>query len=715
MKGEFSMKRKIMAGLSISTLFLVGALAFCVIPNSKNYVNSFMVKGDNYTLLVDSPADLDLEGKFLAQTAQDNAVRFVTSNASEVVSGVIELASGGTLATTGDAYSNGVSGIVGGMTSITVTFAGGLNLEVGASQSRLGNLTALTSGVAVVFDNFTYNCFKLTATTATTISAMSINYGCSEAGTTVGTPTITLSKTTDAGDNYSNEPLYIPSFTAYTTDGLDISNQVSAVHKLNGVVASLNGNLIPMDPGTHTIEYSVTDGLYEGTATYSNEVLPYMTQFNVSSQVNSGDFTAVSVLEAHVDIVDDANASNGKALKAEKSYGDNRLTGMRLDFASAINVASYSEINLYLRTESNMHTGIYLNGGAQVYNWGQYGAYTAVNIKSYCNSESISSLTSVLLADTDRTGSIYLDKIELVEIIPHNYDFSALDDNDAETMSGYSVTFTGIVADAEASNGFAYKFVTPASTFDHRAALAFDNPIDPDDYDAIVVVAKVSVLNLLISGDNVYSTGTFISMDGVDAYKEYNILDNSYIKSLDSISTLYFTNGHSATATEVWIDKVVFYEKQAKNYDFSGPYDSDRFAVSSNSGVFTGEGIVAVSGATDGYAYQMSVTATSWGDNFGIITFDESYNLNDYEHIYFRVKFADDENWVALTLDGTVTSSGYGNTYIPMYQNPGWYEYDLCSNSYFVNGIQTLTNIYMVHGNGISGNFWIDSITFVHK
>ena len=706
--------KKIIGLCTVSlTLGLVASVIFVGAKGNLGFAKTDAV--DHHDLTINQPADLDANGKFYVQTANHNQVEFVTQDASEVVSGVVGLASGGTLATSGEEFNNGISGMITGMTNISVTFAGALNLEVGASQARLGNLQALESGVEVVFNTFKYNCFKLTATAATTISAIYIDYQCIEADPTVGTPTITLSKTGEVGDTYSNEPLYTPDYEAYTTDGLNISNQVTFAHKLDGIASALNGNLIPMDPGTHTIEYSVTDGAFEGTATYTNEVLPYMTQFNVASQVASGDFAAVSVLEAHVGIVDDANASNGKALKAEKSYGDSRLTGMRLDFATPINVADYLEINLYLRTESNIHTGMYLNGGNQVYNWGQYGTYTAVNIKSYCNSESISSLTSVLLADTDRTGSIYLDKIELVELIPHDYDFSSLDDNDAETISGYSVTFTGMVADAEASNGFAYKFVTPASCWDHRAALAFDSPIDPDDYDAIVLVAKVSVQNPLISGDNVYSTGTFVLMDGVGVYKEYNLLENAYISALDSISNLYFVNGCSNTQTEVWIDKVVFYPKEAKNYDFSSPYDSDRFAVATSSGEFTAHGIEAVSGATDGYAYRLSVTTTAW-NHYAYVNFDETITISEYSSIKVRIKFDNADNWVAMLLDGRIENDPtYGNTFMPMTGSADWVEYDLLSNPYFANGVSSFAQIAFVHGNGISGNFWIDSITFVAK
>ena len=290
------------------------------------------------------------------------------------------------------------------------------------------------------------------------------------------------------------------------------------------------------------------------------------TSFDFDGFETEGKIVVSSTNNTDLEMVEDESASDGKALRGSQQIANPYLSGISLTFIEPLDITLYSQINFYVKTESFVHTGFYINDGTQVYNWGQYEEYTAINVKPYIQSEGVSSLTSIFIGDTDRTGYWFIDKIELVEIVYHDYDFSSLDDNDADMMSGINVTLDGIVDDVDASNGFAYKFVTPASCWDHRGVLSFDNAINPTDYEAIIVVMKTSIFNILISADDVFASGTFVLVDGEEnCYHEYNILENEYIKSLGSISALYMVNGlkDPGQSTEVFIDKVVFVQKQA--------------------------------------------------------------------------------------------------------------------------------------------------------
>ena len=457
------------------------------------------------------------------------------------------------------------------------------------------------------------------------------------------------------------------------------------------------------------------------SATWDEIVIPKLvllnkTSFEFDELAGEGPIEVSSLNGTQYEIVDDSDAHDSKALRASQQISNSDLSGVKLTLATPIEIEDYSHINVYVKTESLVHTGFYINENKQVYNWGAYDSFTAVDIKPFVQANGESIISSFIVGDTDRTGYWYIDRIELVELVHHNFDFSSLDDNDADMMSSYGgFTLSGIVGDADASNGFAYKFTTPAVTWgENRAVLTLDNAISPSDYRAIILVVKVTVTQVCICADDVYSAGTFVLPEGKDGYQEINLLSSAYISALSSISHIYFAAGCVNQAVEFYLDKIVFVEKSELDYDFSGPSDADKYAVTTSSGVFVTHGIESVEGATDGYAYHFSIDETDW-NHYAYVNFDNDIVIEEYSSIVIRIKVDVADCWIGILLDGRIENDPtYGNTFLPVFGTTEWVEIDLLEHPYFAS-LSSFKQLTFVHGNKVAGDFYVDRIVFSNK
>ena len=133
-----------------------------------------------------------------------------------------------------------------------------------------------------------------------------------------------------------------------------------------------------------------------------------------TAMTTDGMLDVVSYAGANVTVVDDATATGGKALSIN-NFGTDARRGAVITFTEAIDVSKYSQILIYVRTEGDMKANFRFNGTEQEQDWSSYETYTAVDLKVGCTQYGITTLESLLISDSDRTGYVYIDKIVLVE------------------------------------------------------------------------------------------------------------------------------------------------------------------------------------------------------------------------------------------------------------------------------------------------------------
>ena len=358
------------------------------------------------------------------------------------------------------------------------------------------------------------------------------------------------------------------------------------------------------------------------------------------SSVIDYDLTKVSAYNGGTvkGIVADSAAADGFALLGNTDNINKDANGAWIvnGFSIAmgnIPVAKYSEINVYLRT--NDYFSIYANDVQLKYE--KYDSYTKVNLIELINKQStaITELNEISFRRNAVNVSIYVDKIEFVQK-PYNYDFSSADDNDIYAVSSFNGgSISGIVADSAATNKFALLGNTDKKQDANGAwletgfSIAMGN-IPVADYSAINVYLRTS------DSFSIYANGINLVFEAKhNAYASVNLValikaKNAAITELNEISFR-----RNAVNVSIYVDKIVFIEKQVYNYDFSSADDNDIHAVSVYS-TGTIEGIVADSAAKDGYALKIT-TGTQNGNGGAFINFDD-LDVSKYEKITIRLR-----------------------------------------------------------------------------
>ena len=237
-----------------------------------------------------------------------------------------------------------------------------------------------------------------------------------------------------------------------------------------------------------------------------------------------------------------------------------------------------------------------------------------------------------LIADwREETAAMNIQEVtEFATVGEYNYDFSTEADNDLLTVSSVDGgIIDGIVPDPEAEDGYALKAVTGYSNVLSGISICFPG-VDVNKYSSIWIRIKTSnYVNVEINGEyRAYRTfqGGFML---VDVLKEYMQEDGFVLNSLEF-------GRKTCSNVEIFIDSIVFVEKGSFNYNYSGPSDLDIYATSGyagEQGTAKIEGILADSGATDGYALAVKLGGTGRFE-----TVFDSLPTDGYESIKIRIR-----------------------------------------------------------------------------
>ena len=301
----------------------------------------------------------------------------------------------------------------------------------------------------------------------------------------------------------------------------------------------------------------------------------------------------------------------------------------------------------------------------------------------------------------------YIDKITVIDYAAADYNFSSTNDIDAMVVSGRaSGNAVGVVADSTASDGYAYKGVSALyKGEDSGINISFPN-IDVTQYTSINVYVRV-VGAVGLSINNVYAK--WVSNTSYQAYDIIALMGEvDGLKDAKTLSMISFGRELFA-GQEIYVDKIVFISKadlQSIDYNFSSETDNDAQMVNGYGAMAVVNGIVAVDGATDGYAMKVTRPENAYGTGLQI-TFD-SIDLSKYSSVVVRIKaVTTGESAVYLYLNNT-------NTYIANSGINEWKEVDVLLGEY-VTGTEIMTAIIIKADWAYGHELYIDSITFTEK
>lgn len=397
-------------------------------------------------------------------------------------------------------------------------------------------------------------------------------------------------------------------------------------------------------------------------------------------------------------IVSDSAASDGYALKGSTANADN--SGIKILFNN-IKVDDYAAI--YLRLRATNSVSITVNGAGSKFD--AYSTYTNYDISAVAKSNSIEYLTSIEIFRSRLPLDIYVDCVifeEKPDFSKINYDFSSADDYDMKIVSSYNGgTVSGIVADENASGGFALK-ATTVSGGANGVRIAF-NDLTVADYIGIYVTLRTETAN---TGDQAKQVslyindefGTNIYYNYFAGYKRVNILSLMKAKGITDTTLSAFTVARNVSNIDVYIDKIEFVKKtdvSRYDYKFDSANDSDLEIVSSFEGR-ADYSLVEDSTATGGYAISGQVK-----DNKGLQISFNDLNVSDYAKITLRYRSTDGVQFYAN--GGTkIKYVGKADAYT---------EFDLLA-ALKEGSITTLSSIETGRDRA-TPTVWIDSITLV--
>ena len=405
-------------------------------------------------------------------------------------------------------------------------------------------------------------------------------------------------------------------------------------------------------------------------------------------------------------IVADAAATDGYALKATTVPGGANGVSIRFDH---IDLSLYEKVIVRLRTEGGA-VNIGANGKGYFGSYGEYATYDkgSINILDYAaklTELGITHLDSIEIFRNVANIDIYVDCVifeEKSDFSKINYDFSSADDYDMKIVSSYNGgTVSGIVADANASGGFALK-ATTVSGGANGVRIAF-NDLTVADYIGIYVTLRTETANTEDQAKQVSlyvndEFGTNIYYNYFAGYKRVNILSLMKAKGITDTTLSAFTVARNVPNIDVYIDKIEFVKKtDASRYDykFDSANDSDLEIVSSFEGR-ADYALVEDSTATGGYALSGQVK-----DNKGLQISFNDLNVSDYAKITLRYRSNDGVQFYAN-----------GGTKIKYVGKVDAYtELDLLA-ALKEGSFTTLSSIETGRDRA-TPTVWIDSITFV--
>lgn len=408
-------------------------------------------------------------------------------------------------------------------------------------------------------------------------------------------------------------------------------------------------------------------------------------------------------------IVADAAATDGFALKANTTDGrDGKGKGVSIRF-DHIDLSLYERVIVRLRTEGNA-ISIGANGKGYIGGYGNYATYDkgSINILDYAaelTKLGITHLDSIEIYRNVANINIYVDCVifeEKPDFSKINYDFSSADDYDMKIVSSYNGgTVSGIVADENASGGFALK-ATTVSGGANGVRIAF-NDLTVADYIGIYVTLRTETAN---TGDQEKQVSLYVN-DEIDpyiyynyfaGYKRVNILSLMKAKGITDTTLSAFTVARNVPNIDVYIDKIEFVKKtDASRYDykFDSANDSDLEIVSSFEGR-ADYSLVEDSTATGGYALSGQVK-----DNKGLQISFNDLNVSDYAKITLRYRSTDGVQFYAN-----------GGTAIKYVAKVDEYT-DLDLLAALKEGSFTTLSSIETGRDRATPTVWIDSITFV--
>ena len=263
-------------------------------------------------------------------------------------------------------------------------------------------------------------------------------------------------------------------------------------------------------------------------------------------------------------IAKDDEATDGYCAKTTTAYAD-QGSGMFIYF-NDLPINAYKSINLRLKASERVYFAFNEDEVCYYSDVDEKGyvIYNLIDIaRTYSNISVISKFS--MIRNSFAGIEICVDYIELIHSEPHNYDFSSLDDNDNDIFTATDGwTLHGIVEDASASNGFAYKVTTPANTWNGRAVLYFDEKITISEFTNIYITIKCDTTQICLSADDIYSDNperTFVIVEGSNSYQTIDLLSNNYISVLSSFDRLYFASGCTEKSVDFYIDKITLVHK----------------------------------------------------------------------------------------------------------------------------------------------------------
>ncbi len=421
------------------------------------------------------------------------------------------------------------------------------------------------------------------------------------------------------------------------------------------------------------------------------------------SEVDDLDYYAVSSAGSATvaGIVADNNATCGYALKGVTALNMQATSGLEIAF-NDIEIADYLDIIIRVRTSDQV--GFSANG-TYVGGWGEYANYTEISVKALLEARDMDTL-STLLIGRQSVGDIemYVDYVKFIPVPDYeevDYDFGSADDPDlTAALSHNGGTVVGIVADSDATGGYALKGITGLHN-DVSGIQIFFNDIDVNDYLDIVIRLRTT------NGVQIEANGVGLTYGTYSTYTDVSLLAKMKEHEIDMLSTLSIGRA-MLNNIEIYVDSIKFVEipdYSELDYDFGSLDDTDIVAVAAYNGG-TVNGIVADSAAADGFALKAT---TVFDNNVGVqIRFGE-LNISDYAAIrlIFRTAGADSGR-VSLSLNGG-SDWGYG-------AYASYTTVDLLAKFIEKNTGETVLSSLEIFRSSVAGiEIYIDSITLVKK
>ena len=274
-----------------------------------------------------------------------------------------------------------------------------------------------------------------------------------------------------------------------------------------------------------------------------------------------------------------------------------------------------------------------------------------------------------------------------------NYDFSSATDPDIYVVSAENgATLNGIVADANATDGYAVKATTAVANLS-GLYIHFDN-ITLADYEGIVLRFRTTGG----VGVEVYSEkdGAWINATNWDNYPSYTKINLKGVLEAngDTVLTQFRITRNLVADIEIYVDYVIFYEEMPSPYNMTSP-SSDMPSVAGGT-----TSIVADEGVSDGYALQIQTGTTNWQHCY--LTLSTPFTYNDYAAIKIRLK----------KTGGYIYVTNASNTSVP----PSYSIPDVAYNEFvdfYIFPTADVAKIDFCNGSTTNIVFTIDDIKFV--